>query len=266
MARGDKPALFAITPAIRDWVYRLAAREHITKNNVSRQTEIQVAINRHRNAWDTWVESKATLKVTRDAWQAAFNAFRESNGSGPTVASQLADLHAKEQELIAQQGAAFAAGNFEAAKEAFNAVQGILEQIREIEARTTNKDVTAAEAAKQTAQKKWKQAQSAETDARTAHLVTLATLLSLGGNLDEKAAKEYARVVKTPPADAVPAITESDATVGDGQFAISAIGEEDGDGEPETHSNAENDDARQSEAPSDGDHHQPPGDAGAPNE
>jgi DNA repair exonuclease SbcCD ATPase subunit len=218
MARGDKPAPFGITPELRDAVYLHNWHDLFVKNNSSKQTELQVAINRHRNAWEKWTEAKATLKSTRDAWQSAFDVFRKS----------LDDLHLQEQTLTDDQAKAFTAGDMVAAKTAFDSLQEVRGKIRELEA-PTDKSVTPAEAAKQAAQKLWKQAQVAEATARSEHLVTLATLLSLAEPLDEKAAKEYTRVVKAAPDKIIPALTEADGTVEEGRFSVGISLDEDED-------------------------------------
>lgn len=229
MAWGKKPTLFGITPEIRARVEQADIHAAFATNTISRQVELQIAINRHRNAWDKWVEAKALLKSSRDVWQVAFDIYRQAGGSGPTVAAQLSELHQQEDALTREQREAFTAGNLEAAKSAFDALQEILLKIRHLEETATNKEVTPEEAAKQAAQKQWKRAQDLEADAREGHLVSLAILLSLAEPLDEKGLKEFGRLLKNPPdvgAYEIPEFTDADTVVPEGPFPLPEPGDE----------------------------------------
>lgn len=237
MAWGKKPTLFGITPEIREFVEQADLHAAFAANNVSRQVELQVAINRHRNAWDKWVEAKALLKSSRDVWQVAFDVYRQAGGRGPTVAEQLARLHEQESARMREQQEAFTAGNLEAAKSAFDTLQEVLSKIRQIEETATNKEVTPEEAAKQAAQKQWKRAQDLEADTRYAHLMALAVLLSLAEPLDERGLKEFGHLLKNPPdlgANEIPEFTDADATVPKDRFSLAEAADEDDANGPET--------------------------------
>lgn len=256
MAWGKKPTLFGITPEIREFVEQADLHAAFAANNVSRQVELQVAINRHRNAWDKWVEAKALLKSSRDVWQVAFDVYRQAGGRGPTVAEQLAGLHEQESARMREQQEAFTAGNLEAAKSAFDTLQEVLSKIRQIEETATNKEVTPEEVAKQAAQKQWKRAQDLEADSRNAHLTALALLLTLAEQLDEKGAKEYGRLLKNPPEIrglGIAAFTDADANISRRLFSLPDVGD-DGDAvEAETEERTSlPDEAEVSNAPSQG--------------
>lgn len=216
MALGDKPAPFGITPELRDTVYHLKWHDLFANQNASKLTALQVAINRHRRAWDTWTETKVMVKTTRDGWQAAFDTFRGA----------LEEYRRQEQELTDEQGKAFSAGDMDAAKAAFDSLQEVRTKIRDLEAPSSGKTVSAEEAAKQQAQKAWRQAQVAEAAARAEQISSLAILLTLGETLDNAATEEYDRVVRSAPKLPLP-ITLEDATAVDSPFAIAAVEDDD---------------------------------------